>query len=259
MISEIEREKRFLEIFKNFENKLKSEVKVDDSIKTKELIKGISKYKNFKKRALIENKREFLILCTQIRNFYSHEGNEKKYQRGRDKILDKYSYLVAPSEELLSDFEQFYNDFINPEIRHLDHIYVAKENIFSVSLEDDIALKLNEMSDQSFTHAPIIIDDRVEGLFDLEFLNKILTKEGGEIMIGKGDKLKDHQELTDIKKHVERQTIKFMSLDDTYEDLHNCFCDSISNDKRLSMVLFTSDGKQTGKLMGLCTIWDLFR
>lgn len=194
-------------------------------------------------RKLKENRREpylsnyeFLRFCIEYRNAISHEGMGRKY-------LDF-------TDNMIKDLEEIVYRAKNP----FDVYTKSTKNIFSADIKENVKEIMRIMSDKNYTHIPIYKEGLLVGIFSESSLFTYLFND--EIVEISGDTT-----FEDIQNYIalenSEETIKFVSRNDLYDNVVNEFIKRFKNGEKLACIMVTQNGKNTEKVIGILTAWDI--
>lgn len=241
-INFIEEGDKFIELFKELEDVIKSKCKTvgiqTEGMKMDYLIRTLSTKNNVVKRYFDE-----LLLIKDIRNIDSHKGNKN------------YRYIVSPNPETNLHLKKIINEIENPPIIFENNMYVKREKMCCKSLDDTIYDTIREMSEKIYTHIPILKDNILFGVFsENTFLDVINEKT--EIIIDSNTKFSEIQEFLKIDKHS-MEEFKFISKHTTVYDIEDMFKNYFKQNKRLGCVYITEHGNKNEEILGMLTAWDV--
>ena len=75
------------------------------------------------------------------------------------------------------------------------------------------------------------------------------------IEVDKNTTFNDIKKCIDIK--FSKEIVKFVAKDNLYDDVVNEFISEFKNKNKLSCVMITQNGKETEKVIGIITAWDI--
>ena len=179
----------------------------------------------------------FIDFCRRLRNINSHNIN------------DNY-YLIT--DETITKLEK-----IVEEVKHPYKVSnKATLNIYSKTLNDNVMNTMKDMNEKSYTHIPIYdeTNKHLVGIFSENSLFQYIL-EDKIIEVDENTKFNDIKKCIDIK--FSKEIVKFVEKDKLYDDVVNEFISEFKNKNKLSCVMITQNGKETEKVIGIITAWDI--
>ena len=179
----------------------------------------------------------FIDFCRRLRNINSHNIN------------DKY-YLIT--DDTITKLEK-----IVEEVKHPYKVSdKATLNIYSKTLNDFVWNSMKDMNEKSYTHIPIYdeTNKHLVGIFSENSLFQYIL-EDKIIEVDKNTTFNDIKKCIDIK--LAKEIVKFVAKDNLYDDVVNEFINEFKNKNKLSCVMITQNGKETEKVIGIITSWDI--
>lgn len=179
---------------------------------------------------------EFIDFCRKYRNLISHNVEENKY-------LDFTNEMIEKFEKIIEEVKRPYTVYSK-----------STKNLFDANINEYVIDKMKVMIEKSYTHIPIYDNEKLVGIFSENSLfNYLYDNEIVEI-----DK---YTTFNDIKDYIDinnlKEIVKFVSKDDLYDNVVNSFIAEFKNKNKLSCVFITNSGKQTEKVIGILTTWDI--
>ena len=179
----------------------------------------------------------FIDFCRRLRNINSHNIN------------DNY-YLIT--DDTITKLEK-----IVEEVKHPYKVSdKATLNIYSKTLNDFVWNSMKDMNEKSYTHIPIYdeTNKHLVGIFSENSLFQYIL-EDKIIEVDKNTTFNDIKKCIDIK--LSKEIVKFVAKDNLYDDVVNEFINEFKNKNKLSCVMITQNGKETEKVIGIITSWDI--
>lgn len=174
--------------------------------------------------------------CGKIRNLFSHRPINII-------IVSEYAYKLL--ERL--------NNMVENPLRAID-ICITKNNIYSKSLKDNIKDTIKVMREKTYTHIPIVENNKIVGVFCEKTLFDYISKEE----ISSIDLIND---FNDIKQYLNianySTTIKIVKKDIKIDKIIKIFKESFEMSENLECLFIATDGTTKGDIVGLITIWDI--
>ena len=223
----------FLELYKRLESAIRKKYDVPQEV-------GAVSW-------LIRNDRGFggvrdeLNYCREVRNFLQH--NERV--RG--------DYAVIPSAGMM---ESIRSTVARVEgIPQAIDLCVRTSDICSASLKDPMLPAMRAMCDRSFSHIPILEDGRVTGVFSAKSLLSHIIEDG----VTKLDETMTFERvagLLPLNRHGS-ETFEFVPQEMLATSVAELFQQARKRSRRLGVVFVTAHGKQSERLLGMLTAWDM--
>ena len=179
----------------------------------------------------------FIDFCRRLRNINYHN------------ITDNY-YLIT--DETITKLEK-----IVEEVKHPYKVSnKATLNIYSKTLNDNVMNTMKDMNEKSYTHIPIYdeTNKHLVGIFSENSLFQYILADK-IIEVNENTKFNDMKKCIDIK--FSKEIVKFVAKDKLYDDVVNEFISEFKNKNKLSCVMITQNGKETEKVIGSITAWDI--
>ena len=179
----------------------------------------------------------FIDFCRRLRNINSHNIN------------DNY-YLIT--DETITKLEK-----IVEEVKHPYKVSnKATLNIYSKTLNDNVMNTMKDMNEKNYTHIPIY-DETNKHLVGICSENSLFqySLEDKIIEVDENTTFNDIKKCIDIK--LSKEIVKFVAKDNLYDDVVNEFISEFKNKNKLSCVMITQNGKETEKVIGIITAWDI--
>lgn len=181
--------------------------------------------------------RQQLDVCREVRNLLTHNADA---QGGP---------IIEPSQALLDSLYDIISYVQKPQPALM---FATRGDAILQAHPNDRALDvMRRMDKHGFSHAPVMDDGRICGVFSVgTVFARCLV--GGEI--GSDTRIREFGALTKIN-------TRFMFMDEraTYLDARAEFEKRSGRNNRLAAIFITSTGDENGALMGLLTPWDVMR
>ncbi len=239
-------ENDFIELFKRYENLTKDfyRKKYGMQFGGRDLNEAsiISVSQDLYRKGVFPYKNQLNIIkcCAEVRNLCLHENKIN----GKD--------IVEPSVHLYNELKKIIDEIENP--KKIYEIAVKINDVYSKSMKDNIKEAIEVMKSKKYTHIPIINDGVCIGVFSEKTLFDYLA----ENEIVEVDKNTIFEKIEDYLSFEKSEGIvRFAKKDMTVEELIKIFKDDFVNGQRLECIFITQNGKDTEKLLGLLTIWDI--
>ena len=227
----------FLFVYNKIDRFMRKELNKDERISHTELIDMISK----------KNKL-----------FNKNNGHLKSFARLRNAIVHE-SYNIAepiaePHEEIITQYKNIMNKVMEPD-KALDTVAVQANNIFTANLEDDALEVMKKMQQNTFTHVPVLENNKLIGIFSENTIFSYIV-DNEALLLGDEIKIKEFEKFIPLDMH-ESEIFKFVSKDKLLYEVEDMFEEELRDNKRLSVIFITEAGKTTEKILGMITAWDI--
>lgn len=196
---------------------------------------------------LIRNERGFggvrdeLNYCREVRNLLQH--NERV--RGE--------YAVIPSAGML---ESMRSTIARVEgIPRAIDLCVKMRDVYSASISDSMLPAMRVMCSKAYTHLPILEDGRVTGVFSAKSLFSYII-EDGVLTLDETMTFERVSGLLPLDKHGS-EMFAFVPQEMLATNVVELFQQARKQSKRMGVVFVTAHGKQSERLLGMLTAWDM--
>lgn len=232
-MDEEERTSLFLSRFKSFEAYLERLMNKDKYTSYSQCLNVLYKHRSIK--GLDGDAYDFLRSVGELRNIISHHND-----------------ICSPSIDFLYKFIRLSDSFMYP-IKSID-IATPYNKMLKASLDDKVSEVIRKMKEKSFTHVPVIEDNRLAGVFSISSFFELATK--GCFTYSLDTKIKDL--VIELDSHSSE---KFVFVDEKTpgEYLKQMFVKTVEHEKRTAVIFVTSDGNKNSKLLGMITQTDLLK
>ena len=190
--------------------------------------------------------REELDYCREVRNLLQHSsrvGGET---------------LVSPSNALIEVLKRAINTIEKPKVAR--GICTRKADILYAEPQGSVRAVLEEMSRHSYTHVPVLDDGRVVGVFSANTLLAYIFGEGAQDVdlatALDGATFAQFGDLLALNSGV-AGAFAFVAEDANAYEVAELFQQALRGQQRLMMLFVTAHGKQTERLLGIITAWDM--
>ena len=182
-----------------------------------------------------------LSYCRQVRALLNHE---RKFEK---------EFLVTPSDPMIDLLCQLV-DRINKIPMCKDHCIPVK-SVYTCSFDDYVVPAMNAMKEHNYTHVPLLDNGVVLGVFSENTLfSYVLDNE--IVSVDRETRFQDLSTYLPINKH-QTEVFRFLPWNAQTFSAKKLFEDALKRFERIGMVFLTQNGKETEKLMGIITPWDI--
>lgn len=242
---------------------LNNEIKTNNQIfieKWKNFIDLLGKYMNenfstdsdlishsLSKISILRKDSDFLDLCREIRNQYSHK-------KAFDNYVDIQQTLLEKLDKIILDIESVMN---------LTASKIMITNIRKTNKNECISDLVFEMKEKTYTAIPIVNEEeKVIGVFsESSLLNYFANHK--EVCLARDEKIseffKDDGSIVEDEIGFARKNeyYLFSSKRTPVFELKKIFTEKFEKGDRVGAIFITENGKQSERLLGIITSWDL--
>lgn len=229
----------FLSIYDELDEYMRNQLNVDDNIPHRNLIERLAKKNN-----IFSKYKDNLIDFAKLRNAIVHNP----YRNFAEPIAE-------PHDNIVELYRNIKIKIINPPMA-ID-IAVKTRNIFCTSANENVMEVMRVMSQNTFSHVPIIKNGKVLGIFSQFAIFSYLVK-NQSVCLDNNVIINDFKEFTSLENH-DAEYFEFVSRHTLASEIELMFRNRNANQKRLGVVFVTESGSQTEKLLGMITAADLAR
>lgn len=175
-----------------------------------------------------------------VRNLLSH----------RPKIAEEY--MVEPSEAMIQLLKDVIARVETPAIA--GNIMVKVSNVFCCGREDAVLPAIREMYEKGISHIPITEEGRVVGVFsDSTFIHCMVS---GEYQVNENTVFREIEKELSFESY-EPETFLFAEKGMPVNELSDTFEEASRSGRKVGMIFVTEHGRETEKLLGIITAWDV--
>lgn len=229
---------KFLIIYNDLDKHMRECLQVKTGTPNSYLINQMAK----NNRAFAKYK-EDLLAFSRLRNAIIHNP----FKKDADPIAE-------PHENVVKLYEDIKNQLTCPPSA-LSTVAVPRRNIYATSLESKVIDVMNIMVKKSFSHVPVLYDDRIVGIFSESTFFSYVSK-NEDIAFSRDTLIGDFKDYIDVNGNVS-EYYQFVEKGTLLIDVEEMFQGNLKDNKRLAVVFITENGKQNERLLGLVTVWDL--
>jgi predicted transcriptional regulator len=191
---------------------------------------------------VVARHQQVLRTAAQIRNSLIHNP-----------LAPTVQPLLEPNPALVKAYREIRNALLSP-LTALS-IAVPASKIFTVDPRANLHTVLKSMEANTFTHVPIVEDNKMVGVLSENTLLSYLTKTG-EAIITRDMTIADFSEFTPLSAHKSEQFV-FLPRQASLNQVYEVFNKAIRAHERIGMLFITEHGKAEEKPLGIITAWDL--
>lgn len=161
--------------------------------------------------------------------------------------------MAKPSPAIIERYQQILNELLNPP-RALT-IAVPASKLYTTSLAGNALGVIKEMCEKTYTHVPVLEDDKMIGVFSENSLLAYLAHNEDSI-ITRDYSISEFKDFIGLDKHPS-ESYEFVSRNTYLTDIYALFNAALKIRRRIGVVFVTEHGKPDEKLLGIITAWDL--
>ncbi|MBQ1504478.1 MAG: CBS domain-containing protein [Oscillospiraceae bacterium] len=176
--------------------------------------------------------------CREVRNLLQH--NPK---------IDG-SYPAEPSEKLIEVLDELLRRIENPPLAGDKAIRLKR--IFRRPMSAPVLDTMREMAKRDLSKIPILEKERVVGVFSQESLFERALREG----IPPLDESTKFSDLSDFLK-IDPKYYRFAPFRARLDEIEAIFGEAYARHTRIRTIFLTENGRQSEKLLGLITPWEM--
>lgn len=198
------------------------------------------------------------VISTQNKLIYSFYKDLKMFSQIRNLLVhnpykNKAKQLFYPNPYVVQMYDDIKNKIISPQ-KSLD-IAIKRPQIYTTTLKDNVIKVMETMNDRTYTHVPVIEDERMIGIFSENTILSYLVNNKDSI-ITNDLLIEEFRDFIPLEKHPS-ETFEFVGRSALLSEVEEIFKKSLKKRKRVGVVFITETGKQTEKLIGMITAWDI--
>jgi predicted transcriptional regulator len=229
---------KFITIYNELDKYMKKVLNFDNNVSHTGLIRRIAK-----KNKIFSRYEDDLVSFAELRNTLVHNP--------RKRVADP---LFEPHDNIVKYYQKILDVITKPPVA-LDTIAIRSKDVYSASL-DSIALNvIKEMNKNTYTHVPVIEEDKIIGVFSENTVFSYIAS-NEDVLLEKEELVGEFSDFIPLDDH-ESEYFEFVPKDALIVDIKEKFQKGLKNKKRLSTIFITETGSEKEKLLGLVTAWDL--
>lgn len=228
---------KFIALYNQLDTYMRTQLRADRYIDHSTLLREMSQ-----KNRVFSDYLQDLRMFADVRNMLVHNP----YKKDADPLILPHAYIVKKYEEI-----------VNLVLRPPKALSVAipRAIIFTATLDSSIQQLMNIMAEKNYTHIPIIEDDIMIGIFsENTLLSYLVANQEGIIL--KDAKVEDFKEFVEIENHI-NEYFEFVSRSTLLSEVEEIFHKGLVDKKRIALAYITETGKNTEKILGMITPWDI--
>jgi CBS domain-containing protein len=231
------RGKEIVKIYNELDKFFRSSLGQDEALDHSGILQRFSKINPEANRYSYE-----LRSFSKLRNMLVHDGD------GAHKTP-----LIEPTEFAVARYREIADLIMKP--KKALNIAVRASHVFTVTLNDRATRIMAEMNKKTFTHAPVIEDGKMVGVFSENTVFAYLVKEK-QSLIDEETTIADFKDFIGFEDHPSEKFI-FISSESTASEVRELFAGAVKKGIRIGMIFVTANGRPEEGLLGVITAWDL--
>ncbi|OGH16010.1 MAG: hypothetical protein A3C30_00880 [Candidatus Levybacteria bacterium RIFCSPHIGHO2_02_FULL_40_18] len=228
---------KFLAIYNEIDHYMRGFLNAQDYVDHGVLLRQMSE-----KNRLFSDYYKDLKLFAELRNLLVHNP-----------YPDRANPIIIPHEYITQKYEEIKNAIMRPK-KAID-IAIRREFIYTTSLDANAIDVMAEMDDKTYTHVPVIEEDKLIGVFSENTLLAYLVSHRDAIIL-KDTKIEEFKDFIGVDKH-KSEYFEFVPRDTLLADVELLFQQGLKARKRIAVVYITENGRRDEKLLGMVTAWDV--
>ncbi len=232
---------KFLIIYNELDKHMRTCLKAKPGTPNSHLIKLMAK----SNRIFLRYK-EDLLAFSRLRNAIIHNP----YKKDAEPIAEPHDNVIERYEEILEK--------LTCPPSALSTVAIPRKKIFTTDMESKVFDIMRVMLINSYTHVPVVYNDRMIGVFSENTVFTYLAEKSKQkdVVITRDTQINEFKNFIEFEGN-ESEYYEFVSKETLLIDVEKLFQKDLKNNKRLAVVFITENGKQGEKLLGLVTIWDI--
>lgn len=194
------------------------------------------------KNPVVARNQQLMRAVAQIRNSLVHNP-----------IPSVAQPLLEPNSRLVKAYKDVRDALMNPLTAM--SIAVPAQQIYTTTLNANLAEVMKVMNDNIFTHIPVTENEKMIGVFSENTILSYLA-ENGESIITKDMKVGDMEKFLPLAAHS-GESFEFVPRNAPLSAIYEIFNDAIRVRRRIGIIFVTHSGKAEEKILGIITAWDL--
>lgn len=185
--------------------------------------------------------RQQLDVCREVRNLLTHNADSEG------------GPLVEPSQALIDQLYAIISYVQKPQPALM--FATRADSILQAHMNDRALDIMRRMEKHGYSHAPVIEDGRIEGVFGKHTVFAHVLE--GRRLDG-ATRIRDFGDGLSIS-GAKGQRYAFMGVRHSYLDARDAFEKTSGRNNRLAAIFITDTGDDTGRVLGMLTPWDVMK
>jgi predicted transcriptional regulator len=214
---------------------------------------------HFSNLAAVTKHQDFMVLVARLSESHRavklFKNDLREYSELRNAIVHqtKGKPIAEPYDETVADLKRIIDFIKKPPTAY----EIASKPVYKCSSGDLISSVVKKMTEQVYTHIPVLHDGKFIGVFSessiIRWLGSSTDKDGF---------LLDLTKIGQIKEHFDKENdtfcgFKFVSRRKDAFSIKDEFLSFVEQTKRLGAIFVTENGKKEEDILGIVTSWDL--
>lgn len=192
------------------------------------------------------------------RLFARYEQELKEFARLRNVLIHNHfgeaaHPIAVPHPYVVDLYQRIIDAVLNPPSAL--SIAVLSAQIYTTTYDAKALEVMKLMTKNVYTHVPVMEDGQMVGIFSENTILSYLAHHENSIITADMP-ISEFTEFIGFDKHKSEQ-FGFIERNALLADVYALFNAAVKAHKRLGMLFITEHGKQSEKLLGIITAWDL--
>lgn len=227
----------FISMYNRLDAYMRKTLKVDRFIEHSTLLREMSQ-----KNRIFQDYLQDLRMFAEMRNMLIHNP----YKKDADPLIYPHAYIVKKYAQIL--------DLVLHPPKALS-IAVRREFIYTTALHHNALEVMRVMDEKTYTHVPVLAKDTLIGVFSENTVLAYLVNKK-DVIIPKETTIAEFADLIPLSMH-KSEYFEFIPRNALLSTVEEIFRSNLKQRKRVSVVFITETGKQTEKILGIITAWDV--
>lgn len=227
----------FITLYNELDAYMRKALRADRYVDHASLLREMSS-----KNRIFLNHLQDLRMFSEMRNMLVHNP----YKKDADPLIHPHGYILKKYAEIL-------NMVLNPP-KALS-IAVKRELIYTTSLAGNALEVMKTMNDKTYTHVPVIDQNKLVGVFSENTLISYLVH-NKDSLIMKDTAIAEFKDFIGLNSHPS-EYFEFVGRNALVSEVEDLFREGLRQHKRIAVVYITENGNKNEKLLGMLTAWDI--
>ncbi len=214
--------------------------------------------KTLKSETYTDHSHLLQLMARTHRLFARYEHELKVFANLRNVLvhnpfMETANPIAVPNSAIVERYQQINKAILNPPTAL--SIAIPAAMIYTTTLDSPALPVMKLMNDKVYTHVPVIEKESMVGVFSENTILSYLTHNEDSI-ITSDLTIREFCDFIGFDKHT-GEHFSFIGRDAMLADVYAMFNAAVKAHKRLGMLFITQHGKESEKLLGIITAWDL--
>ncbi len=192
------------------------------------------------------------------RLFARYEQELKEFARLRNVLIHNHfgeaaHPIATPHPYVVDLYQRIIDAVLNPVTALSIAVHAAQ--IYTTTLNAKALDVMKLMTKNTYTHVPVMEDDQMVGIFSENTILSYLSHHENSIITADMP-IREFADFVGLDQHKSEE-FAFIERKALLADVYALFNAAVKKHKRLGMLFITEHGKQSEKLLGIITAWDL--